>query len=382
MRISLVTPGIPPCVVGGIQRYSFNLCRFLSKLGVQVDLYHTDFRDAKGIDALVGMTPEEQQNITSIGLPWPQGDRMPGHYLRECGIFSESVLQHIRSRPMLDFIYVQGFTGKALLEARARGELAVPVGLNFHGLEMFQTPPSLQAVIHNFLFRRVVRKELKQADLVFSFGGKIREIIKNQGVPSQKIIESDNGIETSWIRTDLHAMPKPVRRFVFVGRYERRKGVQELHAAIQRLHDASLPFAFEFVGPVPASERLNLPEVSYLGEVKDQARLQEILDRNDCLVCPSHAEGMPTVILEAMARGLAILATDVGAVSGMVSSSNGILLPNVSIASVSLALEGLIKTADSEMARMKEASLAKIREFTWEEIAVKTLDAIREKLAA
>ena len=40
---------------------------------------------------------------------------------------------------------------------------------------------------------------------------------------------------------------------------------------------------------------------------------------SDVLVVPSLSEGMPTVILEAMARGKAVIATDVGAVSDLVS---------------------------------------------------------------
>ena len=44
-----------------------------------------------------------------------------------------------------------------------------------------------------------------------------------------------------------------------------------------------------------------------------------ILDSADTLVLPSISEGMPNVILEAMSRGLSIIATDVGANSLMVS---------------------------------------------------------------
>ena len=43
---------------------------------------------------------------------------------------------------------------------------------------------------------------------------------------------------------------------------------------------------------------------------------------------PKLFEGMPNVILEAMSRGLAIIATDVGAICDMVCDKNGILLEN------------------------------------------------------
>ena len=58
------------------------------------------------------------------------------------------------------------------------------------------------------------------------------------------------------------------------------------------------------------------------------AEKKDIFDSCDVLICPSYSEGMPNVILEAMARGLAIIATDVGAISEMVDSTNGILMAN------------------------------------------------------
>ena len=53
---------------------------------------------------------------------------------------------------------------------------------------------------------------------------------------------------------------------------------------------------------------------------------------------PSLSEGMPTVILEAMARGKAVIATDVGAVSELVSEENGVLIQAGSVEELSNAL--------------------------------------------
>ena len=47
---------------------------------------------------------------------------------------------------------------------------------------------------------------------------------------------------------------------------------------------------------------------------------------SDCLICPSYSEGMPTVILEAMASWCCIIASDVGAVRCIVDKNNGWLI--------------------------------------------------------
>mgnify|MGYP001802669132 FL=1 len=90
--------------MGGLQRHSFNLAKHLSRLGVEVDLYHTDFSDAEEIDSLAGMTEAEKANINSIAIPWKKGDRLPKHYVRNLKHFSAEAYRRYRQRPAAQFI--------------------------------------------------------------------------------------------------------------------------------------------------------------------------------------------------------------------------------------------------------------------------------------
>src|SRR6202044_1787021 len=107
-------------------------------------------------------------------------------------------------------------------------------------------------------------------------------------------------------------------KFVFVGRFERRKGIPELNKAIEQL----LPndnFTFDFIGDIPSEFRLNSPILTYHGKLSSETEIKKILSQCDVLVSPSYAEGMPISIMEAMAQGLAVIATDVGSVSTLVN---------------------------------------------------------------
>ena len=74
---------------------------------------------------------------------------------------------------------------------------------------------------------------------------------------------------------------------------------------------------------------------------------------------------MPNVIMEGMARGLAVIATDVGAVSTLVDDGNGILLSEVSVSGIANAMKQLETMDDEQMNELKTTSLQRIKRFTW-----------------
>ena len=103
--------------------------------------------------------------------------------------------------------------------------------------------------------------------------------------------------------------------------------MEELHAVLKHWTESQMEFVF--IGPIPKKKQLVFPWVQYRGSIVDSEELKAELDEGDVLVCPSYSEGMPTVILEAMARGLAIIGTDVGATRELVDDGNGHLISNL-----------------------------------------------------
>ena len=382
MKIALISPGLHPYVLGGIQRHSFNLVRELAKLGVGIDLYHTDFQSAEGIDGLDGMTDEERAGVTSIALPWPKGDSLPGHFVRELKKFSESVLESIRRRPPVDLIYDQGMTSHAILEARGRDKTIPPVVVNMHGYEMFQSAGNFRSLAQNLMTRAAYGDHVRRADHVVSLGGKLTDLIREKvKVRQERIVVMPNGVDLSWLSETPSAASGKVR-MIFVGRYERRKGISELHEAIRANPQWEAVAHFRFVGPIPENKRLRLANVSYAGPVNDEAKLKAEYRTSDVLICPSHAEGMPTVILEAMASGLAVIATDVGATNTMVSASNGILLDGPDPGQLSMAIDRVLGLDSDALQAMKSASVREVERFRWDRIAKDAMGEMRRMVAA
>ena len=322
MKVALFTDGIFPYVMGGMQKHSFYLARYLARAGVEVDLYHFNSGD-KDISKLELFSNEEKLKIRSFVIPFPAPGKSPGHYIRESFEYSCKVYSCFLQNGEVDYIYSKGFSAWKLLEEKRKGKVFPSVGVNFHGYEMFQQASGLRTILEQRLLRSPVRFSLTHADHVYSYGGKITALLKSIGVSSLKIKELPTGIESEWL-VDRVRKTEKIRNFIFVGRYEHRKGISELNNVLKKLKGQK--FEFTFVGPIPVSRQIRQPHVKYAGAVMDASAMQELLRGSDILVCPSHSEGMPNVIMEAMASGLVVIATDVGAVADMVSEQNGWLI--------------------------------------------------------
>lgn len=378
----MLADGVSPYVLGGMQRHSAMLAQHLAKLGAEVLLFHTCYDDTRRQEAstLADFPEPLRSRITSFFMPPPRPKKFPLHYLAESIELSQLMLRrYLRDAIAADFIYAQGLTGWAFVTASSATRRSLPpVGVNAHGYSMFQPSANLRSALQNVAMRPLFSRMSRRADYVFSFGGKIREIVQRRvGVRADRIIELPNAIESRWIKSTC-PRSSDARHFLFVGRNDRLKGYSELIRAISLVPSGK--WRFSFVGPIPEKEWLTRPDVHYLGPLIDTAQLKATYDTCDCLVVPSFAEGMPTVILEAMARGLAIIATDVGATSQLVDSTNGILLPHPNPKLIAAALHNVTSMSLSQLHNLKSSSLEKARRFTWDQVAEKSLFAIEAAL--
>jgi len=380
MHVALVTDGIWPYVLGGMQKHSFYVCKYLAKAGIQVDLYHFNQSDLD-IEALDVFTSEEKKFIRSIIVPFPKGRKFPGHYLYQSFLHADLVYNVIQPKlKSYDFIYTKGFTGRRLIVEKLKNPKSFPtIGVNFHGYEMFQIPPNFKIRWQQILLLRQPTKWLsRHADVVFSYGGKITEIIKQIGVKEEKIAVLPSGVESEYIRPHSISTNTAIK-FLYLGRYERRKGIEEYDAAIRKILSQQVDAVeFHFIGPLPEASKIKHPKVIYHGEIRDRALLMQKIQECDLLVCPSWSEGMPNVILEAMSNGLAVIATDVGAVSGLVNKQTGWLIPKANTELIVETILSIIAQRETIQVK-KKAALDHIRQsYTWEILSHQLIQIIKQ----
>ena len=378
MQIAIVCDGVHPYVMGGMQRHTYYLVKYLSRMGVKITLVHFNMSNLD-IHKLEVFSEQEKASIESIVLDFPKGDGLPGHYVRASYKYSCMVYELLKDRMSeFDFIYSKGFSAWKMIEEKKKNPLAFPpIGVKFHGYEMFQKQADVKSLLKSYLLRRPVKWISLNADYVFSYGSKITDIIYSLGVKPTAVVEIPAGIEKEWIRTSEPGVNE-VRKFVYLGRYERRKGTEELNIAIKRLLDRHVKCEFHFIGPFTDAQKLVLPNVYYHGSITDNAILKAHLDSADFLVCPSWSEGMPNVILEAMARACAIIATDVGASSIMVGNDNGLIVKTGDIKDLEKQIKVAVDMENVAVLSLKMSSLNKIKEkFVYERILDKFVNSIQ-----
>jgi glycosyltransferase involved in cell wall biosynthesis len=159
--------------------------------------------------------------------------------------------------------------------------------------------------------------------------------LAQQSAPQMDIATIPNGIDTERYHPSLNGAARPRVRLLFVGRLSVQKDLPTLIDALSHVVRQTPNVELHIVGDGPerarlqrmVSERHLSDRVTFRGWV-NKDRIAECYQNADAFVLPSRYEGMPNVVLEAMACGLPIVATDIAGCEELVQENvNGYLVP-------------------------------------------------------
>lgn len=257
----------------------------------------------------------------------------------------------IAGRSIFYRLFVQGF--RMLGQYR---ELYAAIRKNPDAKAAHITTSGSLALVRDILFLRLLKR--KQILSVYHIHfGRIPEIFEKKGL-EYKLLTKALGLASVTIAIDPKTydtlrtysgeegvcyVPNPVKKteenkaerkktILFLGNVLFSKGVEELLRAWSRLAKKYPDWTLSVVGFCEEAYRHHLEQhfplqnVEFLGYMP-HGEAMEKLEESAFLVLPSHTEGFPNVILEAMMRGKAVLATDIGAIADMLSGDCGIVIP-------------------------------------------------------
>jgi colanic acid/amylovoran biosynthesis glycosyltransferase len=143
------------------------------------------------------------------------------------------------------------------------------------------------------------------------------------------------------------------KRLLYVGRLSAAKGVPILLQAIAAVTVQHPDLQLTIVGDGPDRQSLEL-QASQLGisanlkfvGYQSQDAVCGYLQACDIFVLPSFAEGLPVVLMEAMATGIPVITTAIAAISELVEDSiNGYLVPPGAVEPLAQRLDQLLSDA-------------------------------------
>jgi glycosyltransferase involved in cell wall biosynthesis len=230
--------------------------------------------------------------------------------------------------------------GTVVVACRALG---VPVVLHLHAAQLHHFYRRLPAPL-----RALTRWVFSLATSVVVLGAASKRFVTEElGVVPGQVEILINGVPEPSVARRL--APGPVLQLLFVGNLSDRKGVPELLQAMALPDVAALPLSLtlagggDVAGYTAQARALGLASdrVRFAGW-SDQAAVARCMAEADMLVLPSHDEGLPLVILEALANGVAVVCTPVGEIPSVLNNGEtALLVPPGNVAALGEALRTL-----------------------------------------
>lgn len=229
-----------------------------------------------------------------------------------------------------------------------------------------------------------IQKEEVEADLadfIFCPSPEVKKSFQEAGVPKQKLISTSYGWSPQRFPTipSEKLLPETVT-VLFVGSICVRKGA---HLLLRAWEQAGVTGRLLLCGRMEPAIAESCKEILARSDVVQLSYNKDITfayRQADIFALPSLEEGSPLVTYEAMAHGLPILASLMGAGGVVRDGIDGMIVSPYDDAWV----EALRKLAHSPELRTQFGTSARqwVEEFTWEKVAAKRADFVIERLKA
>ena len=266
------------------------------------------------------------------------------------------------------------------LIGRLRG---TPVLMKFHGTDVndYLNVPSK---------RWQIIKAVQNSHAVMCASAALGARLVQAGAASQRISVIYNGVDSarffpmrSTANREVLGLPDDAKLLLFIGNLKPSKGCVDLLDAFIHVAATQPQLHLVFIGDGAARGTLTqraasrglTARVHLVGKI-EHPHLPAWFAACDLFCLPSHNEGVPNVVLEAMACGVPVLATQVGGIPEVVPDFAGVLVPAQDSPALQAALRAaLLRTWDA--ARIAEHA----RSFSWQSNIDRVMDLLNATAA-
>ncbi len=337
MRVLYLIDSLGP---GGAEQLLAAYLGYLPTIGVDATVCALQERNGNPLAALIRRLGVDVFTLDVTRL------RHPGAYRRVAAAID-------RARP--DLVHTQ-LEFADILGGLAASRRRIPVVSTLHtiGRPPAGTRDSLRFSLEGWALRRFATKVIAVSD------GARKDHIRHLRLAPERVITIHNGIDLSRFRLDEGTrasaraelgIPQEAAVAVTVAVLRPPKGIQDMVAAMPAICDRVASPHYLVVGDGPARDFLEgqaaelamTDRITFAGDREDVPRM---LAAADAFVLPSYTEALPTVLAEAMAAGLPIVATRVGGIPEMVDDGNGLLVEPGDRTGLATAVTAILSNGD------------------------------------
>jgi len=398
LKIYFVSQGYPPHDTAGIARWTHECARSLTALGHEIHVLtrtytkssHVDYIDGIWIHYLDDKFDDAQLYISPVPIP-DSVSRRGTAVLKEIKRCQNVWGVDVVSAPIWD---VEGILAAYYLE--------LPIVLSLHTTYALALPfkKDWQANLNYRInhVNKVINAEtwlLNNSKHILSNTSEVlKEIDQNYAT---SLANNDNRVSIVPHGFDLANSNKkhiPVNKQVvpnlikilYVGRVEPRKGTDILLAALLKLNSIDCDLEVNIVGKPDAdtedfsktvqdlARKINRTtkniKLNFCGHVADEV-LEQFYNSADIFVAPSRFESFGLILIEAMARGISVIATDVGGMREVLTHEvDGLLFRPESSEDLASKIRLLVTNLELRKRMALEAEKSYLEKFTGKKMAL------------
>lgn len=335
MKVLLVSPYPPP--EGGIASWTMRYCAYCKHNNINLDIVNT---------SILG---RRQNNLN--------GKRRIQDELERTVRIVLGVKGKIRTfHP--DIIHINtscekyGVVRDYICESIAYKHGHIPIVLQCHR--------DIKSALSYGTSQKILKKMFSKASAVFVLNqnskNAVDEMKERDSILIPNFLDAAYTENTFSVRGDI-------RDVIFVGHVQTEKGVLEINEAAKKFPEIK----FHLVGSVNETLNTVWSQNVNLHGIQKTEKIWEYLKKSDIFLFPSYSEGFSMSLLEAMAAGLPVIATDAGANAEMIEEKGGIIIPIGSASSIIDAVEKI--RSRSVRKEMSEWNQEKVRtQYTTEKV--------------
>ncbi|MGH2711652.1 MAG: glycosyltransferase family 4 protein [Actinomycetota bacterium] len=377
LSVALLSWEYPPVVVGGLSRHVYELSRHLAQAGHEVTVYTRGHPDAPSEEVREGVRLVRVQ-----GYPPPLDDLIPWTLTFNIALIHRAMDELAEGRA--DVLHAHDW-----LVAYASTVLAdlcsLPLVATIHATELGRHRGRLPGPRQTFV-HEVERWLVSEAERVITCSAFMREQVSDSlGADRGRLDLIPNEVDLTPFADPPGAPGTGSPTVLFAGRLEYEKGVQTLLEALPRIAREVPGVRLLIAGNGtyrPELERLAAELeldglVSFEGFV-DESRLRSLYRSADIAIVPSLYEPFGLVVLEAMASGTPVVASDTGGLCEILTHDvTGLLFSSGDAAELASTAVRVLKdqTLGARLALEARSSLS--ARGSWTTAATRTAETYR-----